>query len=1071
MKKIFLLLTFFIVAATGWTGTPNKIAGVCTYPWYGAGGHQGGTSKPFTIQGYDLLNSAGKWISTVRALPKFKHRMFVDSWIIIPETTSVNQTFTLKTEPTKWGNFYYDSYFALQKANGIENILCISGCMKWYDLGIQPNGKPYSQRKSACYDPTMSPSDKNAWKDLAHLCKLTAAHYKDKGLVDYIQILNEWDFRWNVRRIITPQEYAVAFYVCYNAIQEVAPNQKIMSGASLTPTLAQAKLFLQSLDSICAINGKPKIRGFTLTSNLYIRTNSLNQGSGIAETLEKANIYDSYFYPLNEFCKVEGLTFSITETGYSSSPSNSAAAMKNKAPALEGYSLEEAQGVLNLRIVIPLATLSQCVGVYFYHCKDCYEAEPFTYHGLCYDKSCGGKESWTAKPARTILEEFLETYGNYDFSNYRKQGNYYAVDLRLTQPDAVDFLVSAETSLTLVWTDRVGSGMYDAMPRVGQLQLPNQSPVLTVTSPVNGASFTEPATVTLAATASDNDGYVASVKFFQNGTLLFTDTQYPYTFVVSNLSTGTYTFGVHATDNNGLTTQINNIAVIVNAATNTNAYLTPPLNHQLKWSDGTPVKIVGHNSPENILHWRNYAFLDWLYAHGANCLYASVNNKESGKPQFSLWINNSPAQGFDEAKTVACVDYVQYWLSKNPKNIIQFVLSEKETHDLYSVAQHKQLLDYMAVKFAAFNGRIITNREEVPNGWSKLDQLIDYQKQVAPSWLVAVHCNTNQNPWSGNYNTNRIHILSMQDNVSSFASHINNEAPKNAHWVAIASEVTGGFQPNDIAKAETLWNAGGTYNVGVEVYIACCDQTNPGTNWYLPYAPVFDKLKQLAGGVTPPPTPTTYPLFYSTTSIITTGVALQGATMNAGKIWVYINVNADIPNRPLNLYYDNTFINNENGRPYELGGGNGQNVTNGTHTVRVTNAQNVEISTATFTVGGIVLPPDTIVIPPDTIPQGTFIVEYSKSFNLLQPVTVSGATATILQNSYWWFVRAGVAPFTFDLTKNGTRVSGYPKQDNAPVFYFNGNGNVYFQRGQFYVLTITDGTGAQRRIEIRVVLS
>lgn len=329
---------------------------------------------------------------------------------------------------------------------------------------------------------------------------------------------------------------------------------------------------------------------------------------------------------------------------------------------------------------------------------------------------------------------------------------------------------------------------------------------------------------------------------------------------------------------------------LAGSSRSTGLTLVPPVNHQFKWSDGTNVKIVGHNSPENVLHWLNYPFLDWLYAHGVNSIYASVNNKESGKPQISVWKNNQPSQGFDDTKVNAWVAYAGYWLDKDEKNVFQLVLFEKETLYLWTLQQQKDMITYLAQKFAPFNGRIIINTEEADNGWSRLNALYDHIKQVAPSWIRALHCNTNQNPWSGNYNTDRIHILSMQDNVSAFNSHINNEVPKNPHWVAIASEMTGGFQPNDVGKAETLWNAGGAYNIGVEVYIACCDHSNPANNWYQQYAPVFDRLKQLKEGSTTPPDtivpPSTMEIVYSVNfSLNPSNVLDNGDVLPVGGMW------------------------------------------------------------------------------------------------------------------------------------------------------------------------------------------
>lgn len=441
----------------------NEIFGACMYNWYGAGSHQSIGRLPLSVNGLDLVNADGKWVSTIRALPNFKlHRAFVDNWSIVPET---QPPFTIKVQPTEQ-NFYYDDFFKLQKANGIKNILSLSGCFDWYKAALGS----HSQRKSACYNPAMSPTDPAAWQDLAHLCKLVAERYRDNGLVDYIQVLNEWDFRWNVPHIVTPEEYAVGFYECYKAIRSVSTTQKIMVGCTLTPEMPTIIRLFAKLDSLAASEGKPKVRDVTVTFNLYSRSKSANQGEGVGATFEETDQYGRFLKPLNDWCEQEGVTWAMTESGYNSSPSTSAAAMKNRAPQLEGFTIEESQGILAIRTALICASLSKCVGVTFYHCKDGYEAEPFTYHGFNYDKDFGGKPDWSAKPARTICEEFLEKYGEHEVGEFRRNpiGTYY-VGLDLNG-----------TYTLLAWTDKNVLGTVTPMPAFFW-ELPPTSPMPTLT--------------------------------------------------------------------------------------------------------------------------------------------------------------------------------------------------------------------------------------------------------------------------------------------------------------------------------------------------------------------------------------------------------------------------------------------------------------------------------------------------------------------------------------------------------------------------------------------------------------
>jgi hypothetical protein len=79
-------------------------------------------------------------------------------------------------------------------------------------------------------------------------------------------------------------------------------------------------------------------------------------------------------------------------------------------------------------------------------------------------------------------------------------------------------------------------------------------PVATLTQPTDGATFTAPATVNLAATASDADGSVTKVEFFNGAAKLGEDTTAPYSFAWSSVGAGTYTLTARATDNLGATT-------------------------------------------------------------------------------------------------------------------------------------------------------------------------------------------------------------------------------------------------------------------------------------------------------------------------------------------------------------------------------------------------------------------------------------------------------------------------------------------------------------------------------------
>jgi len=80
-------------------------------------------------------------------------------------------------------------------------------------------------------------------------------------------------------------------------------------------------------------------------------------------------------------------------------------------------------------------------------------------------------------------------------------------------------------------------------------------PTIEITNPVEGDIFISPATIPLQATASDEDGTVSKVEFFNGNTLLFSDKSAPYAYEWPDVTEGEYTIRAVATDNEGNTNE------------------------------------------------------------------------------------------------------------------------------------------------------------------------------------------------------------------------------------------------------------------------------------------------------------------------------------------------------------------------------------------------------------------------------------------------------------------------------------------------------------------------------------
>ncbi|MDB5105962.1 MAG: hypothetical protein JWP91_3651 [Fibrobacteres bacterium] len=96
----------------------------------------------------------------------------------------------------------------------------------------------------------------------------------------------------------------------------------------------------------------------------------------------------------------------------------------------------------------------------------------------------------------------------------------------------------------------VGNRLYAATHGRGMFRITvNTPPTASVTVPVNGANFAVGSNIAITATASDPDGSITKVEFFQNGIKISEDATSPYQATFANAPAGSYTLTAKATDN------------------------------------------------------------------------------------------------------------------------------------------------------------------------------------------------------------------------------------------------------------------------------------------------------------------------------------------------------------------------------------------------------------------------------------------------------------------------------------------------------------------------------------------
>lgn len=133
--------------------------------------------------------------------------------------------------------------------------------------------------------------------------------------------------------------------------------------------------------------------------------------------------------------------------------------------------------------------------------------------------------------------------------------------------------ISGTWNPAVISTISAGSSTYTFTPNSGQCATTttmvisivpvNSPPSVNITSPANSTWFVEPATISITATASDVDGTVTRVEFYQGATLLGQDLTSPYSFIWSNVVNGTYSLTTKAYDNSGAATVSAQVTITV----------------------------------------------------------------------------------------------------------------------------------------------------------------------------------------------------------------------------------------------------------------------------------------------------------------------------------------------------------------------------------------------------------------------------------------------------------------------------------------------------------------------------
>lgn len=166
----------------------------------------------------------------------------------------------------------------------------------------------------------------------------------------------------------------------------------------------------------------------------------------------------------------------------------------------------------------------------------------------------------------------------------------------ITSSDNFDYLMVSGNNWTTYGPDLINY-MKDPNNYLANPQpKPNNSPTVQITSPVNNSQHTSNSTITISASAADNDGTVSRVEFYSGDVKLGQDDSAPFSFAWTNTIAGKYTITAKAFDDKGASaiSAVINLTVQV-ANTAPQIIITSPV-HNESIEHGSSVSISAHAS-------------------------------------------------------------------------------------------------------------------------------------------------------------------------------------------------------------------------------------------------------------------------------------------------------------------------------------------------------------------------------------------------------------------------------------------------------------------------------------------
>lgn len=180
-------------------------------------------------------------------------------------------------------------------------------------------------------------------------------------------------------------------------------------------------------------------------------------------------------------------------------------------------------------------------------------------------------------------------------------------------------------SITALATDLKGGVTLSSAISINVNSATNTAPSVSLTSPSNNSSFNAPATLSIAANATDADGTISKVEFYNGTQKLGEDLSSPYSYNWTNVGAGTYMITAKATDNGGATATSAAATVTVKTVVTDACSGLAQYIENAGYVAGSKVKNAGSRyecKPYPYSGWCNGAA--WAYAPGSGAYWADA---------------------------------------------------------------------------------------------------------------------------------------------------------------------------------------------------------------------------------------------------------------------------------------------------------------------------------------------------------------------------------------------------------------------------------------------------------------